>query len=195
VKFILPIIAGALLFALGILAGTILFPNQSSPVSSAAKTAAVDSSTAAAAHRESLRSEAESLAGASAISSDFGSRLQQALHGATDRIRRRAMLTLADGLTPAQIQAALEQINKLTAKDKPALMAALLGQWALTDPKSATQYALTLPRKSDRAQAINAVAAGWAENDPKAAEDWVGTLKDHSARMAAPSLPPIRSTR
>ena len=175
------IIAGALIFALGVTAGTLLAPRQSAAPPSNAASATGSTPSSAGGH--SARSQSASAD--SGLSGDFGSRLQEALFGSSERRRDHALATLADGLTLAQIQAALESVQKLNSKNKSAVLAQLLDQWAVTDPKGAAQYAMALTRKSDRDAALAALAGGWAEADPKAAEAWAVGLQDAGSRDAA----------
>ena len=183
------IIAGALLFALGVTAGTLLAPRQSAaPPSDAASATGSKTSGAGGGSAPSDSTSADST-----LAGDFGTRLQEALFGSSQRQRSHALATLADGLTVAQIQAALQKVQKLNGKNKFAVLSQLLGQWAVTDPKGATQYAMALTGKTDRDAALSAVAAGWAEADPKAAEAWAVSLQDagacHTPQLSHWALP------
>jgi hypothetical protein len=174
------IIAGGILFALGVAAGTILLPARPAPlVAPSDESAAADAMDAA---RRRAMMLAEANPGGSTLSGDFNTRLEDALHGPSQHARRHALATLADGLNSAQIQAALQQALKLGSREKQGVLAELMGRWAEIDPAGAAAYAIALTKRSDRASALSAVAGGWAESDPKAVEAWVNSLKDTKLR-------------
>jgi hypothetical protein len=185
------IIAGSLLFALGGAAGLLFAPHQSvTPISqtssatgSLANNNGGDSAHSASASSDSAHADSSSLN--SPTQADVDSLLRQAMFGPSDRKRRHALALLADGLDPAQIQSALQTVQKSGGQNKTELVSELLGQWAATDPQGATQYALALSSPTDRDSALTAIASSWAEANPKAAEAWALSLQDHGAREAA----------
>ena len=124
---------------------------------------------------------------------DFPTRLHEALTSGNERKRWRAINAIADDLDPAQIQAALAEVEKLHIRERPAILMQLLGRWAAKDPKGALSYAMSLQKVTERNQAVAAAIGGWAEQDPRGAEDYAshlpaGRLKDQAYQALIGSI-------
>src|SRR5438067_1584602 len=65
----------------------------------------------------------------------------------------------------------------------------LRSQWAETDPKGATDYALTLPPADGQHNLLSEIASTLAQSDPALAMAWAAQLPNDKAREAAiPSI-------
>ncbi|MEI6561641.1 MAG: hypothetical protein WCO68_06095 [Verrucomicrobiota bacterium] len=115
---------------------------------------------------------------------DFSTRLHQMLR-MSPRKRYKALMTLTDGMTPAQVKQALGEVEKLKkAQDRSMALGQLLAKWAETDPKNALAYAQKL-KPMERRAGIGSVVGAWAERDPAAAEQWVAQLPAGAEKNAA----------
>jgi hypothetical protein len=180
------IVGGALLLAVGFVCGMMVAPQpkavlQVSTVTPQGEATEGQKEAVASAQQQASRRSADS----EALPTDVNARFQAILHAPSQRARMHALITLADGLSPVEIKAALDQVGKISPRYKSTVLTELLGQWAVTDPHSATAYAMAISHNGDRAQALNGVAAGWAETDPKGAEAWVASLQDRAMKNSA----------
>lgn len=107
---------------------------------------------------------------------DFPTRLHEALNAGSDRKKWRAINAIADDLNPAEIRAALAEVDQLRTRERPGIVAQLIARWAEQDPTAALEYAQGLKKSSERKQALAAAVGGWAEKDPQAAQEWAAKL-------------------
>jgi hypothetical protein len=109
---------------------------------------------------------------------DFIARLHDVLSISRRIQRQRAITTIADGLSVADIREALQHLDKIQLhwKERNHVRSALLAQWGKLDPDGAITFATALDNLSDRQSAVDAVLGGWIEKDRRAAEVWVTGL-------------------
>ena len=99
--------------------------------------------------------------------------------------RSRAILALADGLSPTQIRQCLALLEKTHLADRHEIRDLLLATLAESDPQGALDIALAVKSASERSGAVQAVIRSWAEDDAFAAEKWVAALPAGQLRDSA----------
>ncbi len=67
-------------------------------------------------------------------------------------------------------------------QNDPSLLKAVAGKWAESDPKTAANWALTLPGDGPRDAALSTLGTTWAQNDPVAAASFAASLPPGSTQ-------------
>jgi len=179
---VLPIIAG---FILGAAGGAFLGPGLLRTLAGKSGPASPAISTGTAATNSS--GDTEDVQDGAALPSAFGDKLQEAMYGSSERKRLIANITIGEGLTPAQLRAAVAKVQAMkgSAQERAQVIYQLLIQWASIDPKGAAEYTQTIPDRIDRLNDTMAVVEGRVESDPKGAETWAFSFKDPETKREA----------
>lgn len=110
----------------------------------------------------------------------FFDRLHQAMGISNREKRQRTIAGLADNLESAQIRDALNRVAQSRIPDRKEVMAQLFAYWGELKPLAAIEFSKTLPRASDKREALVAILNGWMETESAAAENgWQSSPKAH----------------
>lgn len=116
---------------------------------------------------------------------EFMTRLHDVLSIGNRAKREHAILSVADGMSVAEIGEALDRLETVHLRERNRIRKLLLARWGELDPQNAVAYAMRVANQGDRITAVNAVLGGWLENDAKSAEAWIVNLPNGPVKREA----------
>jgi hypothetical protein len=99
------------------------------------------------------------------------------------------------GIWGEQPQAALTWSEQLPAATRPAVVTAIVSNWAQYEPEAATRWTAGLAASSMAPEALNAALSYWILKDAAAARDFVRTLAGEVQTLAATAIAPRLAQR
>jgi hypothetical protein len=99
--------------------------------------------------------------------------------------RARMIARLTDDLDSTQIRDALNRVMQSRIPNRKEVMAQLFARWGELEPIAAIEFSKTLPRSSDKHDALIAILNGWMEIAPDAAEKWVAEQPEGNLKGTA----------